>query len=65
MKITIVDWGHDSNPNTLSAKICAKCSQPMEVLSIRRLLNGGGDTNVTFCCVACSDELTIKQPADV
>lgn len=63
MKITLVDWQQDSDLKGFPVKFCPKCDQPMEVLSIRRMLNGEGDTDITFCCVACFDKLIVKHTA--
>jgi hypothetical protein len=42
----------------LPRNICACCNEPMYVVSIKRLLSGEGDWDVTFCCSSCDSETT-------
>jgi hypothetical protein len=51
----------------LPLNICACCNEQMYVVSIKRLLSGEGDWDVTFCCSSCDNETTaaISPPDEV
>lgn len=42
----------------LPRNICTCCNEEMYVVSIKRLLSGEGDWDVTFCCLSCDGETT-------
>ncbi len=42
----------------LPLNICNCCNEEMYVISIKRLLSGEGDWDVTFCCSSCDNETT-------
>jgi hypothetical protein len=49
----------------LPRNVCACCNEPMYVVSIKRLLSGEGDWDVTFCCSSCDNETTTAiSPSD-
>ena len=37
---------------------CACCNKEMYIVSIKRLLSGEGEWDVTFCCSSCEGEAT-------
>lgn len=63
MKIYLLERRTQVDPAEIHPQFCAKCDRPMEVLSIKRMLNGAEDQDVTFCCLVCYDEVTVTQPA--
>ena len=42
----------------LPLNICNCCNEEMYVISIKRLLSGEGDWDITFCCSSCDNETT-------